>query len=135
MTSQGDNNPDRHVDSHRDPHHDPRLDIPEVLRAPVRQPAIDPLTGGPVKDRDSAPIDAAGMGRAWGIALDFVFSVLAGALVGWLIDRWRGWLPVGTIVGLGVGFVSGFIRIIRTTQRQEREEKLERERRRAGPKG
>ncbi len=112
------------------PHSDPRLDIPEVLRTPVRQSNMDPVTGDPAAAHGTeSTIDAAGMGRAWAIALDFVFSVLAGALIGYLIDRWQGWLPIGTLVGLVFGFISGFIRIIRATQRQERQERLERERR------
>jgi F0F1-type ATP synthase assembly protein I len=108
------------------PARDPRLEIPEILRTPVRQSQFDPVVGSKEGGAKKEAIDTAGMGRAWAMALDFVFTVLAGALVGYLLDRWQGWLPIGTLVGLVLGFVSGFIRIIRATQRQER---LEKERR------
>lgn len=115
------------------PERDPRLEIPEVLRTPVRKPEYDPVTGSR-KSRKEV-VDASGIGRAWAMSLDFVFTVLAGALLGWLIDRWRNSLPIGTLIGLGIGFVSGFIRLIRTTQRQERQEREQREARRRSQDG
>src|SRR5262245_25824099 len=86
--------------------------IPEVLQRPTPRPEPPgrPMAG------------VAGMAKAWAIALDFVFTILAGAGIGWLIDRWRGSSPIGLLVGLVLGFVVAFWRIIRTTQRQEREE-------------
>jgi ATP synthase protein I len=81
--------------------------------------------------RASKDSGVAGIARAWAVALDFVFSVLAGAGVGWLFDRWRGTMPWGLLVGLALGFVVGFLRIVRTTQAQEREEAE----RKAGRKG
>lgn len=109
------------------PSRDPRLEIPEVLRTPVRQSNFDPVTGNKADRKDIA--DAAGIGRAWAVALDFVFTIIGGALIGWLIDYWRGTLPLWTLIGLGAGFVSAFIRIVRMTLRQEREEKARRDRR------
>src|SRR5262245_25030546 len=103
---------------------DPRLQIPEVLRTPVRKPDLEPVFGDK-KERAEAS-EMSSMGRAWAMAMDFVFSILAGAGVGYLIDYWRNSLPIGTCVGLGLGFVTAFIRIIRATQRQEREEKARR---------
>ena|SRR5215471_18226354 len=87
-------------------------------------PIPDVLQKGP--ERKPAPPESgsgfAGMARAWAIALDFVFTILAGAGLGWLFDRWRGSGPVGLLVGLGLGFFLAFWRIIRTTQKQERED-------------
>ena len=87
--------------------------IPEVLRREPPRPApqAPPAMSG-----------VAGMAKAWAIALDFVFTILAGAALGWLFDRWRGSSPVGLLVGLVLGFIVAFWRIIRTTQRQERQE-------------
>ena len=102
------------------PPRDPRLEIPEVLRTPIQKPDYDPVFGDK-GGRPNTP-DLAGAGRAWAVALDFVFTIIAGAGLGWLADRWRGSLPLWTMVGLVAGFVTAFIRIIRTTQRQEREE-------------
>jgi ATP synthase protein I len=106
---------------------DPRLRIPDILKQPGPKGEFDPLTGG----RSSPPEvhDVSGMGKAWSTALDFVFSILAGAFVGWLADRWRNTLPLWTLVGLALGFVTGFIRIVRATQRQERAEREARSRR------
>jgi F0F1-type ATP synthase assembly protein I len=86
--------------------------IPEVLRK-----------GPSVAQPSTKPSDVAGMARAWGVALDFVFTIIAGAAVGWLIDWWLKSAPIGLLVGLGIGFVFAFWRIIRTTQRQEAADK------------
>jgi F0F1-type ATP synthase assembly protein I len=93
------------------PPDDPRLKIPEVLRKPAELPK-DPDKGTPASE-------GVQMGRAWATAMDFVFTILAGAILGWLFDRWRGTNPTGTMIGLGVGFVLAFFRIVRATQRQE----------------
>ena len=63
-----------------------------------------------------------GMAKAWGVALDFVFTVMAGGALGWGFDKWRGTAPNGVMVGLALGFVVAFIRIVRATLRQERED-------------
>lgn len=103
---------------------DPRLEIPEVLRTPVRQSHFDPVTGSNGgKKKKGEGVDATGMARAWATAMDFVFTIIAGAGLGLLVDWWQGTRPWGTLVGLGVGFVGAFIRIVRATQRQEREER------------
>lgn len=94
----------------------PPPDIPEVLQRPTEHrpgPASDPRM----------PTSLSGVGRAWGIALDFVFTILAGAGLGWLIGRWQGGMPGWVLGGLAVGFAAALIRIIRATQRQERLEK------------
>ncbi len=113
---------------------DPRLDIPEVLRRPVEPSNYDPVYGDRAgrgsgkRGPRAGPGDFASVGKAWGVAGNFVFTIIAGALVGWLIDRWRGSLPVATLIGLGLGFATAFIRIIRQTQREEREEQARRRR-------
>ncbi len=101
---------------------DPRLAIPEVLRKP---PA-----GAPTLEKKDGRKDASQtlqMGRAWAMAMDFVFTIIAGAALGWLFDRWRGTAPTGAAVGLGLGFVLAFYRIVRATQKQEAAEKRARE--------
>lgn len=95
--------------------------IPEVLREPAN-------SGRP---SGSNPPDEGvwGMAKAWGIALDFIFTIIAGAALGWGFDKWRGTAPNGLMVGIGVGFVVAFIRIVRATLRQEREDALRRQNR------
>lgn len=87
---------------------DPRLRIPDVLRP---QPPKPPPPSSNFSARYS---DVA---RAWALAFDFVGTILVGALLGWLFDRWRGTLPWGVLVGLAFGFVGAFIRIVRATNR------------------
>src|SRR6185436_20545205 len=79
---------------------DPRLKIPEVLRKPV-QPPPDP-------DRGTKVSEGVQMGRAWATALNFVATIIGGALLGWFYDKWRGTSPVGAGIGLGFGFVVAF---------------------------
>ena len=62
------------------------------------------------------------MGKAWGVALDFVFTIMAGMGLGWLVGRWQGHSPGWVLGGLALGFTIAFIRIIRATMREEREE-------------
>jgi F0F1-type ATP synthase assembly protein I len=81
--------------------------IPEVLReGPSPAPAKAPSTMSSI----------AGMGAAWGVAFDFIGTILAGVALGWLFDRWQNTAPWGILVGLALGFVGAFIRIIRATQ-------------------
>lgn len=103
---------------------DPRLEIPEILRRPVEPSNYDPVYGSQ-SSRPTTP-ELAGAVKAWAIALDFVVTIIAGAGLGYLADRWLHTLPAGTLIGLALGFGAAFVRIVRATQRQER---LERERR------
>lgn len=102
------------MSDHRGPE-DPRLKIPEVLREPADRPK-DP-------DKGTAMSDGVQMGRAWATALNFVFTIIGGAILGWLFDKWRGTSPTGAGIGLGLGFVLAFYQIVRSTQRQEAEER------------
>lgn len=95
---------------------DPRLEIPEVLRTPVRQP--DEIPGEPRMPKKDSMVGGIGMG--FGLAFDFIGSIGGGALVGWLIDRWQGTSPVFVLVGLGLGFVGAMFRIVRQTKKQDR---------------
>jgi F0F1-type ATP synthase assembly protein I len=89
------------------------LDIPETLRGPTLRPTKPP-------DPDAGMW---GMAKAWGIALDFIFTIVAGAGLGWAADRyWTKSPPTGLMIGLALGFVVAFIRIVRGTIKQDREE-------------
>jgi len=105
---------------------DPRLKIPEILTNP---PPDAPRLAKP---EPKTPSETLQMGRAWATAMDFVFTTLAGAALGWLFDRWRGTAPTGSVIGLGLGFVLAFVRIIRATQKQEAAEQAARKARK-GP--
>lgn len=100
---------------------DPRLEIPEILRTPVRQSNMDPVTGDQRTGRSSqSTIDTTGMGKAWAMGFDFTFTVIAGVGLGWLADYLLGSSPVGLLIGLGLGFASGLTRMIRTANRLSR---------------
>jgi F0F1-type ATP synthase assembly protein I len=55
--------------------------------------------------------------------MDFVFTIIAGLLLGWGFDRWRGTEPWGVLAGLAVGFTAAFFVILRQSAAEERAEK------------
>lgn len=60
-------------------------------------------------------------GIAWAsrittISLGFVLPVLVGAY----LDRWFGTKPVGALIGLGLGFVTGMVSVIGLTREPPR---------------
>jgi ATP synthase protein I len=59
-------------------------------------------------------------GRSFALFWDFVGTVLAGAVVGWLIDRQFDTEPYGTLVLLLLGVVGGFVRLVAALRRLDR---------------
>ena len=100
--------------------------IPPLLREPV---------GLHVPGRDPPKLGAVGsmmdIGQAWGVALNFVATIIAGLAVGWLVDWWLNSRPWGVLGGLAIGVVLAFVQIVRNTLRTEAREKAEREAKRA----
>ena len=93
---------------------DPRLEMPEVLRA---QAGDRPRPGG--GDPTARRVNMAETAKAWGMALDLVFTAVGGFVLGYLFDLWRGTGPWGAVIGLALGFVTAAVRLVRTTIRQE----------------
>jgi hypothetical protein len=91
------------------PESDPRLRIPEVLTKP---------TPGVSKPAD-APSGLIAFAKGWGVAFDFIGTILGGLVLGYGFDAWRGTSPAGVLIGLGIGFASALVRIIRRTLREE----------------
>lgn len=56
-------------------------------------------------------------GLAYAAALSLFAAVLAGLIVGWLLDRWLGTWPWLLVVGLVLGSVAGFYEFIRATSK------------------
>ena len=62
--------------------------------------------------------------RMAGIGMEVASTVAGGALIGWLVDRWRGgttWLLVGSIAGLVVGMwtlVRGTLKLNKQLERE-----------------
>lgn len=74
----------------------------------------------------------ASMSRAWAIAFSFAASVMAAGLIGWVVDYFAQTSPVGLLVGLGLGLVTGMVRFIREAKAAERAYAAEREKKRDG---
>ena len=59
-------------------------------------------------------------GRSFALFWDFVGTVLAGAVIGWFVDRQLGTDPYGVLGFLILGVVGGFIRLVTSLQRLDR---------------
>lgn len=67
--------------------------------------------GGDVGKSYSGAQEAA---KGWAIAMNFVFGVIAGALLGWGVQwMWPSTAPWALIIGLGAGLIGGFVRFIK----------------------
>jgi F0F1-type ATP synthase assembly protein I len=69
-----------------------------------------------LKRRGLGAGDAGGMGRAFGVGTALVGSILAGTLLGWLLDRYLihpRETPWGLIAGFMLGCVSGFANLVK----------------------
>lgn len=68
------------------------------------------------KNENSRPTPVAGEGaaenRGWAVGIEFVGSVLVGALIGYFLDKWLGTAPWLMIVFLLLGFAAGLRRTI-----------------------
>lgn len=53
----------------------------------------------------------AAFSEGWLAGGGFLGSVLSGALVGWLVDRWLGTDPWFVVSGIVLGSYSGFLRV------------------------
>jgi F0F1-type ATP synthase assembly protein I len=60
------------------------------------------------------------MWRMAGLGVELAAAVGGMALIGWLIDRWRGSLPLWTLVFLAMGFVGGLWNLFKTARRNFR---------------
>ncbi|MCC6968865.1 MAG: AtpZ/AtpI family protein [Phycisphaerales bacterium] len=113
-------------DEPTEPGHHFTPDIP----TPPPPPPVPDLLARPVERRAVAPpANSTGLGdtaRAWGIAMDFVVTVIGMALLGYFADRYFKASPIWTIVGLSTGFAFALYKIIRRTLADEKREAAER---------
>jgi hypothetical protein len=80
--------------------------IPEHLTKPVVRPDS-------MKPKQSMMGGLGEISKSLAIGLDFLLTPIAGGLVGYLVDRWQGWYPYATLIGIGVGFLTGTVRLLR----------------------
>ena len=59
-------------------------------------------------------------GRSFALIWDFAGTVLAGAVIGWIIDRRFDTEPYWTLGLLIFGVVGGFVRLVRSSRRMDR---------------
>lgn len=94
-------------------------DLPDRLRS-LSDRLEDVQAGRDATDARTRRL--AGEGAAYGKAMrhvsEFVGGTLAGLALGWLIDRFTGWSPVFTVLGLVLGFVTGFWNIYKASLRR-----------------
>lgn len=60
-------------------------------------------------------------GPGLGLAMEFGAAVVGFALVGWLIDRWAGTLPLWTAILAGVGVIGGGYNLVRQAMAMNKE--------------
>lgn len=94
---------------------DPRLQIPEVLRRPVQKPEL--LKEYERNDRvrlNPNRSDITRQATGWAIAMNFVWTVAAGGLLGWGVQWiWPKAAPWGLVGGLLAGIIIGMGKFIR----------------------
>jgi len=56
-------------------------------------------------------------GLAYAAAFSFFAAVVAGLLLGWLLDRWLGTSPWCLVAGIVLGGAAGFYEFIRSASR------------------
>lgn len=65
--------------------------------------------------RNAQTSDPGAIGRAIRLSAEFVSGVVAGGLLGWLVDRLFGSTPWGLIVCLLLGFCAGMLNLMRAS--------------------
>jgi ATP synthase protein I len=60
--------------------------------------------------------DQSALARGFRLSTEFVVGILAGAFLGWLVDRGLGTSPWGLIVLLLLGFVAGVFNVVRAAR-------------------
>jgi ATP synthase protein I len=65
--------------------------------------------------RERPKQDSSAIGQAFRYSAEFVSGVLAGGILGWLIDRLFGVSPWGLIICLILGFCAGMLNLLRAS--------------------
>ncbi len=63
--------------------------------------------------RTRSTSDSRALGQAFRLSAEFVSGVVAGGIVGWIVDRLFGSSPWGLIVCLILGFCAGMLNLMR----------------------
>lgn len=65
--------------------------------------------------------DGSALARGLRLVSEFVAGIVAGGLLGWIIDRLAGTQPIVLMIGLLFGFAAGLRNLYRATQAQPRQ--------------
>lgn len=56
----------------------------------------------------------AGMAQAMKLSSEFIAGIVAGGMIGWLLDQWLGTMPLGLVVFILLGFGAGILNVLRS---------------------
>ncbi len=70
---------------------------------------------GGLSDEENAKRSSA-LGKAFQLSVELVTGVFVGGLIGWLLDRWLGTLPLFLLIFLLLGIAAGFLNVIRAAR-------------------
>jgi ATP synthase protein I len=96
-------------------------DHPEDANLSARLKSLDARIGQVSAQRAKAEpsnrptSDSKAVGQAMRLSAEFVSGVLAGGLIGWVLDRVFGWSPWGLIICLILGFCAGMLNLMRAS--------------------
>ena len=76
----------------------------------------DAAASHPTGPAPRSAAEQSGLARGFRLATEFVVGIVAGAFVGWLVDRGLGTSPWGLIVLLLLGFVAGIFNVVRAAR-------------------
>jgi ATP synthase protein I len=65
------------------------------------------------ESRTRSTANSSALGQAFRLSAEFVSGVIAGGIVGWIVDRLAGTSPWGLIVCLLLGFGAGMLNLMR----------------------
>jgi ATP synthase protein I len=65
------------------------------------------------ESRTRSTANSSALGQAFRLSAEFVSGVIAGGIVGWIVDRLAGTSPCGLIVCLILGFGAGMLNLMR----------------------
>ncbi len=78
-----------------------------INQASVHREASEP--------RSRPTSDSSAIGQAFRLSAEFVSGVLAGGVLGWLVDRLFGTSPWGLVICLVLGFCAGMLNLLRAS--------------------
>ena len=64
---------------------------------------------------DRSASNTTAVGQAFRLSAEFVSGVIAGGIIGWLVDRFAGTSPWGLIVCVILGFCAGMLNLLRSS--------------------